>query len=72
MVEGLRDDHANHILGMRVNSWVSILVFLGGLALFWHQRRKPRSQNYPAEPDQDRSEPAEPAASRSGGSAGDR
>lgn len=46
-VEGLRDDHANHILGMRVNSWVSILVFLGGLALFWHQRNKPRSQNYP-------------------------
>jgi hypothetical protein len=35
---------------MRVNSWVSILVFLGGLALFWHQRKKPRSQNYQAEP----------------------
>jgi len=42
-VEALREDHANHILGMRVNSWVSILVFLGGLALFWHQRHQPRS-----------------------------
>jgi prolipoprotein diacylglyceryl transferase len=42
-IEALREDHANHVLGMRVNSWVSILVFLGGLALFWHQRRAPRS-----------------------------
>jgi prolipoprotein diacylglyceryl transferase len=42
-VEGLREDHANHILGMRVNSWVSILVFLGALVVFLHQRRAPRS-----------------------------
>jgi prolipoprotein diacylglyceryl transferase len=42
-IEALREDHANRVLGMRVNSWVSILVFLGGLALFWHQRRAPRS-----------------------------
>ena len=33
-VEGLRVDTAHHILGMRVNSWVSILVFLGALAYF--------------------------------------
>ena len=44
VVEGLREDHANHILGMRVNSWVAIIVFLGGLALFLHQRNQPRSQ----------------------------
>jgi prolipoprotein diacylglyceryl transferase len=42
-VESLRDDHANHILGMRVNSWVSILVFLGALALFLRQRGTPPS-----------------------------
>ncbi|MDQ2836405.1 MAG: prolipoprotein diacylglyceryl transferase [Actinomycetota bacterium] len=42
-VEGLREDHANHILGMRVNSWVSILVFLGAMALFLRQRSAPRS-----------------------------
>ena len=43
VVEALRDDHANHILGMRVNSWVSILVFLAALAWFLRQRGKPRS-----------------------------
>lgn len=39
-IEGCRIDTANHILGMRVNQWVSILVFLGGLVLFvWIGRR---------------------------------
>lgn len=33
-IEYLRIDHANHILGLRVNDWVSIIVFLGGLAWF--------------------------------------
>jgi prolipoprotein diacylglyceryl transferase len=33
-IEGLRVDTAHHILGMRVNSWVSILVFIGALAYF--------------------------------------
>lgn len=42
-VEALRDDHANHILGMRVNSWVAILVFLAALAFFLVHRSSPRS-----------------------------
>jgi len=42
-VEALRDDHANRILGMRVNSWVSILVFLAALAWFLRNRGRPRS-----------------------------
>jgi prolipoprotein diacylglyceryl transferase len=42
-VESLRSDTANHVLGMRVNSWVSILVFLAALAAFVRQRGKPRS-----------------------------
>ncbi len=42
-VEALRYDHANHILGMRVNSWVSILVFLGALGWFLAQRGSARS-----------------------------
>src|ERR1700710_1855719 len=42
-VELLRDDHANRILGMRVNSWVSILVFLAALAWFLRNRNSPRS-----------------------------
>ena len=47
-VELLRDDHANRILGMRVNSWVSILVFLAALAWFLRNRHSPRSVAGPA------------------------
>jgi len=48
-VEALRDDHANRILGMRVNSWVSILVFLAALAWFLRHRGSPRSVAGPAD-----------------------
>jgi len=51
-VEALRDDPANHILGMRVNSWVSILVFLAALAWFLVHRSSPRSAaREPADPE---------------------
>src|SRR5690606_32403262 len=33
-IEALRIDEAHEILGMRVNNWVSILVFLGALLYF--------------------------------------
>jgi hypothetical protein len=33
-IEALRTDHANHILGLRLNIWTSVLVFLLGLAWF--------------------------------------
>jgi prolipoprotein diacylglyceryl transferase len=33
-IEALRTDHANHILGLRLNDWTSIVVFLLGLAWF--------------------------------------
>jgi prolipoprotein diacylglyceryl transferase len=33
-IEALRIDTANHILGLRLNVWTSILVFAGGLAYF--------------------------------------
>ena len=33
-IEALRIDEAEHILGMRLNNWVSILVFLGALIYF--------------------------------------
>jgi prolipoprotein diacylglyceryl transferase len=35
-IEALRTDHANHILGLRLNIWTSIIVFL--LALAWFLR----------------------------------
>ncbi len=42
-VEALRVDHANHFLGLRLNDWTSLLVFLAALAvLLWHrQQRQP-------------------------------
>jgi prolipoprotein diacylglyceryl transferase len=35
IVELMRDDFANTILGLRVNVWVSMLVFLLGVWIFW-------------------------------------
>jgi prolipoprotein diacylglyceryl transferase len=41
-VEALRVDHANHFLGLRLNDWTSLLVFLAALAvLLWHRRQRP-------------------------------
>jgi prolipoprotein diacylglyceryl transferase len=40
VIELMRTDDANHILGLRVNVWVSIFVFLLGVGLFvWCGRR---------------------------------
>jgi prolipoprotein diacylglyceryl transferase len=36
--ELMRSDEANHILGLRVNVWTSILVFLLGLVIVWRCR----------------------------------
>ncbi|MDP9118434.1 MAG: prolipoprotein diacylglyceryl transferase [Actinomycetota bacterium] len=33
-IEALRHDHANHILGLRLNDWTALVVFLLGLAWF--------------------------------------
>ena len=33
-VEALRSDHANHILGLRVNTWTTVIAFVGGLIWF--------------------------------------
>jgi prolipoprotein diacylglyceryl transferase len=33
-IEALRSDHANHILGLRLNVWTSIIVFAGALLWF--------------------------------------
>lgn len=38
--ELMRSDEANHILGLRVNVWTSILVFLFGVFLVWWARRR--------------------------------
>lgn len=40
-VESLRSDPASLILGVRVNTWMSILVALAALFAFWWGRRRP-------------------------------
>ena len=45
-IEALRHDHANHILGLRLNDWTSILVFLAGAALFLRRRHQHPTSPY--------------------------
>ena len=50
--ELMRTDPANRILGLRVNVWMSMIVFLLGVILFWLWRRnppRPRAGEEPAE-----------------------
>ncbi|WP_436756850.1 prolipoprotein diacylglyceryl transferase [Streptosporangium sp. V21-05] len=39
-IEGLRVDTAHHILGLRLNQWTSIILFIGAMAYFWYTRNK--------------------------------
>jgi prolipoprotein diacylglyceryl transferase len=56
-IELLRIDTANHILGLRVNVWTSILVFAGGLVYFL-LHRGPRETVVEPAPDTPTPEPA--------------
>ena len=40
-IETLRIDHANQILGLRLNVWTSVLVFLAALTVLCWRRRQP-------------------------------
>jgi prolipoprotein diacylglyceryltransferase len=42
LVELLRTDHANHLLGLRLNTWTSAIVFLGAITYLWSTRRHGR------------------------------
>ena len=42
-IEMMRVDQANHVLGLRLNVWTSLLVFAFGLAWFVLARRRSRS-----------------------------
>lgn len=50
VIELMRTDAANRILGLRVNVWVSILVFLLGVALFVTFGRRRQAEATPPEP----------------------
>jgi prolipoprotein diacylglyceryl transferase len=43
MIEALRVDHANHLLGLRLNDWTSLVVFLAALAALGWRARRPAS-----------------------------
>lgn len=49
--ELMRSDYANTIMGLRVNTWVSALLFLAGLGLFLVLRSRPRSEAPPGNTD---------------------
>ena len=59
VIELMRTDAANRILGLRVNVWVSILVLLLGAALFVHFGRRGPAKDVPPEPEE-RPEPEQP------------
>ena len=63
VIEFMRTDDANHILGLRVNSWVSILVFLLGVFLYFRFGRRPDEPDE-LEPESDPEEPAKQAESQ--------
>jgi prolipoprotein diacylglyceryl transferase len=48
-VELLRVDHANHILGLRLNVWTSILIFTAAVGYLWWRRGRPSSEQSPAQ-----------------------
>jgi prolipoprotein diacylglyceryltransferase len=49
-IELVRVDPANHVLGLRVNTWVSGLVCIAGLVWFWHSQRRHRPRGAAAPP----------------------
>jgi prolipoprotein diacylglyceryl transferase len=44
-IEALRDDHANHILGLRLNDWTSLIVFLAAVGYLVATRNRPAPEH---------------------------
>ena len=44
-IELVRIDPANHILGLRVNTWVSGIVFVAGIVWFYLSQTRGRSRS---------------------------
>jgi prolipoprotein diacylglyceryl transferase len=65
LIEMLRDDHANLILGLRLNIWTSLIVFAGSALAFWYfgvrARRADEEVNGSAGPATDEPATDEPA-----------
>jgi prolipoprotein diacylglyceryltransferase len=43
-VEALRVDHANHFLGLRLNDWTSLVVFVGAVLYLILRRPRPNAE----------------------------
>lgn len=46
-IEALRVDHANHFLGLRLNDWTSLVVFLAAVTVLCWPRRSPTDATNP-------------------------
>ncbi len=46
-IEYLRVDHANHLLGLRLNDWTSLIVFTA--AVVYLRLARPRQQTHPGD-----------------------
>lgn len=44
-IEGLRVDPAHHILGLRLNQWTSVVIFIGAIVYFWLARDKTSAES---------------------------
>ena len=50
-IEALRVDHANRLLGLRLNDWTSLIVFVGAVTyLIWGNRRSHIQADDPSDP----------------------
>jgi prolipoprotein diacylglyceryl transferase len=67
-IELMRTDEATHVAGLRINVWVSILVFLGGLVYFLLARKRGEREDPellrgkdtpPPDDDDEKADPAE-------------
>ena len=57
-IEGLRSDFAHHFLGLRLNQWTSVVVFVGALAWFVRHRRRFDESPYKKPPAEEGSDAA--------------
>ena len=55
----MRTDKAHEILGLRVNVWTSVIVFLLGLAIVWANRNASRPDPVPPTTEPSQAEPSQ-------------
>jgi prolipoprotein diacylglyceryltransferase len=49
VIETMRTDEAQLILGQRLNVWTSIVVFVLGVWIYWYTGRRPRPERVPVD-----------------------